>query len=397
MKSLDKKDNKFFDFDDYVQTNTDAHLIYAERNIGKSSYFLWKGGTIKSILQRYNDFHPDNIIWEEKGTSKRKVPIAIKEGKTGRFAYVRNAKNQTDMSIKMLLTLLPNCKISSTDRIIYKPFYEEDDVKQENPVWIEVGVILDFSTSFKAAKSYAFDGYDFMMWDECNEVSTRITNLYFKVINLLKTVQRFIKTFQFVIIGNKDTTNDELMTVFGVRVPEDSTKTYIFSRLDYGITCYIIGTKDFANLEQGNLLANKLANADDSTFGYLNDGGFGFDYSRKILTYKDYVKPTFQPIFKFIYGLNVFYFGSFIYDITNTKCFYIVRESKYTRWDNLAYLSFDVLGGSLQTHSIMLNKDTLNAYGKMFFYAFKQDVLYLNDFDCFSELIPLFTRINLDE
>lgn len=390
------KTNKFFEFDNYIQLDTKAHLIYAERNIGKSSYFLWKGGHIKSILQRYNEFHPNNIIWEKNPKTKKLIPMGIKHGKTGRFAYVRNAKNQTDMSIKMLQALLPDCKISTTDRIIYKPFYNQDDVKKENPEWIEVGVILDFSTSFKSAKSYAFDGYDFMMWDECNEVSTRIQNLYFKVINMLKTVQRFIASFEFVIIGNKDTTNDELMTVFGVRVPEDSSKTYIFSRPDYGITCYVIGTQDFKNLEQSNLLANKLANADDSTFGYLNDGGFGFDYSKKILTFKDYVKPTFKPIFKFIYGLNIFYFGQFIYDVTNEKAFYIVRESKYTRWDNLSYLSFDFLGGSLQAHSILVDKETLNSYGKMFFYAFKQDILFLNDFDCFSELIPLFTKIKIE-
>lgn len=397
--------SKYFDFDSYVQKDSLGHIIYANRNIGKSSYFLWKGGKhTKSILERYNDFHPDNIKWEEQANTGKMIPMGIKDGKNGRFVYMRTVKNQTDMAVSMLKDLLPNCRINTTSRIIYKPFYAESDKDLENPTWIEVGCVMDLSTSYKTSKSYEFAGYDFVFWDESNEINTRVKQLWFKFMAILKTVQRMTRTLQFVIVGNKDTTNDELMNVFGVKPPKDPTKTSIVTKQELRTSIYIIGSTDFVDLDQSSLLSNMLATLDDTTDGYLNEGHFGYDYSAKVLNYREYVKPTFEPIFKFIYGIDVFYFGRFKnFDLVDEYgnegriCFYIVRESRTVMWDNLTYISFDNLGGSFEAKSILLDKETLNGFGKMFFFAFKQEILFLNDFDTFEELVPLFTRINLDK
>lgn len=185
-----------------------------------------------------------------------------------------------------------------------------------------VGYVGSLS-AYTKIKSIEAANIRFIIFDEYNEDSLKVRNIYVKWINMLKTLSRFSKVF-CIMLGNRDTPNNEFMVKWGV-IPSDQDfvedYAYKFSKRGLFIE---LGSLQFANLGNDDTLANELARFDKDSERYLQ-GGYARKSYLQVVPYFKVIHDTFDPLFKIAMKDDIYAFGEFKHEKYG-DCYALVIE-----------------------------------------------------------------------
>lgn len=261
-----------------------------------------------------------------------------------------------------LIYELKNCGIDKQGEEIFK-------------IGKHVGYVGAIST-YQKLKSMQARNIKFILYDEYADKS--VFDIYDKFISMLKTFERFNKVF-LIMLGNRESANNEFMNKWGV-IP--NTENFNEDRfVQFSTNGYFIelGNKQFESLGNDKTLANELATFDYKSNLYLNEGGYKFDNSLKVVPFKN------LDIKRYVFGLaykNVYFALVELKDGTAA----IVRDNvakKYLIDNEYEVLAFDNIS-YIEKETELIDFETRSNIAKLIVNYFKEDSLLFDSFDCLN-------------
>lgn len=248
-----------------------------------------------------------------------------------------------------------------------------------------VGYVGAIST-YQKLKSMKAENIRWILYDEYADKN--VFDIYDKFISMIKTFERFNRVF-ILMLGNRETANNEFMNKWGV-IPNtldyDNDRFVQFSQRGFFIE---LGNKQFESLGNDKTLSNELAVFDYKSNLYLNQGGYKYDNSLKVVPFKN------LDIDKYIFGLaykNVYFAlvtlktgGCAICRDNEVKEYLINNRMEVLAFDSISYIEKETELIDMETRSNIAT-DIINFY--------KSDLLLFDSFDClqFVENISMFVR-----
>lgn len=236
-----------------------------------------------------------------------------------------------------------------------------------------VGYIGAIST-FQKLKSMRAENIRWIIYDEYADKN--VFDIYDKFISMIKTFERFNKVF-ILMLGNRETANNEFMNKWGV-IPNtsdfDNDRFVQFSPRGYFIE---LGNKQFESLGNDKTLSNELATFDYKSNLYLNEGGYKYDNSLKVVPFKN------LNIKRYVFGIaykNV-YFA--LVELTDGNSALIrdniARETLIN--ENIQVLAFDSIS-YIEKETELIDVETKSNIAKLIINYYKNDTLLFDSFDC---------------
>lgn len=248
-----------------------------------------------------------------------------------------------------------------------------------------VGYCGSISTYTKI-KSIEAANIRYILFDEYNEADLAIRQIYVKWINMIKTLTRFNKVF-ILMLGNRDTPNNEFMVKWGVLPQTDEFYSDYFVKFSDRGYFLEMGSKQFDDLENDKTLANELAQFDNDSKRYL-EGGYAQKMTLQVVPYYVIIHNTFNPLFKVCLKGNIIAFGEFTHKIYG-KVFCLVQEKcaidKATS-ENLQTFSLDSLSYQSAESKLNTQESIYNIVEKIF-RLHKKRKLFYDSFDILSDMI----------
>lgn len=260
---------------------------------------------------------------------------------------------------------------------IYKVKYDESGkLIKENLL----GTILALSTQLNT-KSNIFEHYHYLFWDEYNDIKY-INNIWFNLLMLIKTIQRYNNPFGFILIGNKDNANSEIMVKLGVERSENQQIDYIVNlsnKIDNIKIFFIdVGFNTFLNLKEANInnsIANSLAYFDEDTNRYLNESGYYIDFDDDVINWQKRVKPHITNLLCiFIYESKYLLVGHYNNFRTNEEAVFIhkLATKEIDNYQQLQVLIYGVNNGLSSTIKQNIMNDNEKEQFSIFLYNSNQ-------------------------
>lgn len=361
--------NKFFDIRKYVPWNKLLKsggfiLCNGGRNIGKST-----------------------DIWNKKAEIWDKGGITI---------YMRNTEIQVKTAVAQEGLPVDMSKYIVTQKGVYRRVLKNKIVNGE-PWDYEVRgeKVCHFValTTYLKEKSNAFNNVSLIFWEEYNQIEQFALHTFHSFINLMKTIERF-KKVTIILIGNRDTTNNEIMTALELEPVTNLTKTVI-EQFDINMYFIEVCDSEFKHLNNANTIADKLAQYNRDTRNYVA-GGYMEDDSILVLPYNKQIKPTFEPLFRISLLKEDATYGSFNY--RDKKCKAIVYDKNVLddealKWyKTKAYISLDKRSDIIKQTTILDDDDSLELRESLFM-NLKNNNIYFSSF-IFKELLENFITLD---
>lgn len=351
----------YLDFLDEDWRNKDIMLLLnAPRNIGKS----W--GTWDYI---------ENEIW-------------IKSNFTKRIAYCRTNKERLDKAIENFNARYRG-KYYMNKTKIYKQHFDESG-KEVLSKRIEIGSVVSLNGEVNY-KSGFFENYVMFFYDEYNE-QEKLVGVFGKFINLLKTVKRFSTPFLILLVGNKVDAKNDIMTNLKIDLKNNKNKNEDYFACVMDNTYFIdIGIETFAGLHQENDLVNRLAQMNEETDAYLNQGAYLSEDEDNVIIYDYYVKDNNEVVRYFAFDEYKFEYGNFIYEGEVHSYF---RQVRTIPKDEFAY-TLSIIGDMRVKNSGLLDEETITDFANSLKRKAKSKKLWYCSYDAKLVLEP-FIRLNCD-
>lgn len=333
-----------------------------ERNRGKTT------NPLKTMLEFCNE--KMRFVWSRLNKEQTKN-------------FITDFNNRTEFYGKYIIKRSSFFKA----KIIVNTDKEGNEYESVVTVGQPIGHVVDLNNQVNL-KSVSGENIRFFIIDEVVQ-DPPMKNLYGKFINLAKTFERF-NTVSFLLIGNRDTPNNEFLVNWGI----DPTKEApIFNRIEQPTprTFFIdMGTQQFKQLEAnyGFSMVNELASVNEQTNNYLNKGGFLRHFSMNVLNYNKHIKNTFDPKFLLTFGEEQFCFGTFFNNKTNKESACICINSHAVNLavvESLTTICIDPMG-IFNYESINIDREDLDSLFELIIYEIKNNNLYADNFDILEYL-----------
>lgn len=332
--------------------------INAERNIGKTTCWL-------------------NYLFDSgRVCEMRKVGyLRIKDNQIRRFRgdFNNRFKGRYEASGGMFYKLSKTVKMSKDEEEIIT--YEREEC---------VGYYGSVNC-FAEIKSVEASNIKYILFDEYNE-DTSLRNLYTNFINLITTLGRFNEML-IVMLGNRDTANNDFMVKWKV-LPQENTYGED-SIIEFDDNCFFmeLGTKQFEALGNKDTIWRRLARFDYNADRYLS-GGYAKDVSMYVVPFDVIAKPSFEPLFMVVLKGRPLVIGSFKHSKYGNKQCYILCEDKYAiekaKEENLEMFSLDASG--YQNGDAKLNNgDSIESIIKSMLLAHRRCELFYDGFDIMND------------
>lgn len=281
-----------------------------------------------------------------------------------RFGYVRNNTEKiNNFATSFNGKYNPNYNMSKYG--IYKVEVDENMKKINRNLQ---GMVIPLSC-YENIKSTITDGYHLIFWDEFNEEDERVYNnwiaaknhhnLYNAFIDTLKTVERHREDFTVIVMGNKVSTENDILLNLDIVDDENATTDQIFIRDKVvngeliKIRVVITHKSTFNKINSSGTLANVLASYNEDTDRYLNKGGFLYAAKKDIKSWS-LIRDKAQINKHLAFDNFYFELGTFMDDNGEEK--YYIHEIKESR------LSGDIELLSLDIYSFITNMDAESLY-----------------------------------
>lgn len=264
---------------------------------------------------------------------------------------------------------------------------EVDKEGNENVRFVKdchVGYCGGISTYTKI-KSIEAANIKFIFFDEYNEDHLAIKNVYVKWINMVKTLSRFSNVF-ILMLGNRDTPNNEFMVKWGVLPSQDEFYEDYFVKFSERGFFLEMGSRQFDGLENDKTLANELAQFDNDTKRYL-EGGYAAKMSLQVVPWGKIISRTFDPLWKAAIDGEICVFGEFKHELTGQTVWALVHdEEAVKRASDVQTFSLDSL--SYQIKEARLNtQESIYGIIEKLFRLHKKHMLFYDSFDIMNAMI----------
>lgn len=247
-----------------------------------------------------------------------------------------------------------------------------------------VGYCGSISTYTKI-KSIEAANIRFIVFDEYNEDNLAIKAIYVKWINMIKTLSRFSKVF-IIMLGNRDTPNNEFMVKWGVLPQKDDfVEDYFVKFSEHGYFLEM-GSKQFEGLGNDKTLANELAQFDNDSKRYL-EGGYARKMTLQVVPYYKIIHASFNPLWKAAIDGTICVFGEFFHEERQQTSWALVQEAEAVEMaDGLQTFSLDSLSYQIKETRLNTKESIYNIIEKLF-RLHKKHLLYYDSFDILTAMI----------
>lgn len=237
-------------------------------------------------------------------------------------------------------------------------------------------------------KSNEFENVKFIFIDEIIEDTNAIVGIYAKIQNLMTTIMRLKKDVLFLLVANRDTANNDFMVKWGIepREEEDYYDDVIYQVSNRMFYCEL-GDKWYVGMGNQDTLFHEFAQFDNNAKRQLS-GGYLKDFSRQIKNFEKWGKPTFKPILAVTFDEHKIYFGSCIFE--NTQSFFLVSDDDFSDLSVPSYALNNIAGMNKNTN--LIEKDDIDDIISLLFFKIRNQQIFYNSFDTFN-IIKLLMKL----
>lgn len=195
---------------------------------------------------------------------------------------------------------------------IYKQTFDEKG-KEILSQRIEIGSVFSLNQE-ENYKSGWFINHHMFFWDEYNEETTQI-GVFDKAMQLLLTIKRDTTPFLVLLVGNKVSAKDDVMTHMEIDLDEikDPTIDYFFELIPNYAYFVDVGSSTFKSKNPETGLIQMLSKFSEKSDRMVNSGGYLNEQYDNIILYRKYVEPTKQILKYFALDEYKFEYGEFTY------------------------------------------------------------------------------------
>lgn len=353
----------FFNFDDFLKKHnidfwgkSTLLTLIGERNVGKTTSPL--------------------TTMMEKARSDYKILIC------------RLTNTQLKLQVADFNSRYAN-KFVSQAGLIYKltPYSKYNKILECDETFYKrgecVGYMADVS-NYHNYKSVEAKDIKMIFIDEVVQLDI-IPMFYEKLINLLMTFARFNKP-SILLVGNRDTPNNELMVLWEIEPTEIAPKE---DRLiNFDTNCYYceLGSEQFKDLyDQDNdpHIVKTMAKHHKQSDLYLNQGGYLVKNAMNVLPYHKKIKATFDPKYMVTFQKRHAVVGTF----DNDKLVVCINEHAIdlANKENLLTIPLDN-EGVLVHDAIITSQDNTDKILRILLNEYKKGNMYCDSFELLNFL-----------
>lgn len=349
-------------------------------------YMLWSG-----IIDDYNETPKGNnmlLILSPRDIGKTtacfnyvKYDYWPKSNWKNKLAFLRNDTIKLKNFMRSFNAY--NNEYVMTDSGIYRILKDENDkIIQKDYIGMNIAL-----SCYENAKSTITEDFKLVIWDEFNEEDTDTDINWIKakqqhkllnaLIDTIKTLERHRDGFTLLIMGNKVSTQNDILLTFDIEIENDDEDQLIIRDkwIDgklFKIRFVIIGNNTFKNLKSYQSLANAIASYDDDADRYLNRGGFLQDGEKDVLSWSR-IKDNTCPLKYLVFDNFYFEYGK----ISNK--FYIHNVKKPAL--DIPILALNMKGFITDKNSTLSDQDDYVDFFEMLAYQMKyQQLWYTSNF-----------------
>lgn len=356
-------------YDIPVDTKKVCLAINGERNIGKTTSML-------------------KYFFDEKGVSENQ-----------KIAFIRNQDIQRETFVKDFNSRMKN-RYKISGEFIYQ-LYEHTYTNKEGEtvVMYKTGAHVGYCaaiTTFLTMKSIESADLRWIVFDEYNEDST-VKDVYVKFINLFTTFERNNQIF-FLMMGNRDTPNNEFMVNWEILPQESIPKEDVVYKLmdnENWFHMFIeLGTDQFKDLENDKTLSYYLSTYNKQAMEYRS-GGYANPIHFRVVPYSKVIKHRPHTInWGFVLNEKMYGFIEWYKDDTDVPFYAVIGNDDIVKeLDKGEYnvYSFDFLGYQ-EGKAIPINAKAMMEMLTKLLILHRKNLLY---FDSYTLLEEMKTRWNI--
>lgn len=246
-----------------------------------------------------------------------------------------------------------------------------------------VGYFADIA-NYHNYKSLEAKDVKHIFYEEFNEANyNKVTELYFKFINVLKTFSRFNNPWIYML-GNKDSNRNDFYVNWDIRVNDD-TKGNMIQEITSNSgklvgVWYDLGSDNFEDLKNSETTADELASLDKKTARYAQ-GGYKDDTALTVMSYKRIIDDFEYKMRLGIQGYDLLY-GK----IKDTECYAMIRclnldNTHLEPFTKKKLITVDALSVYLDTAPKIMDYDTAIEFCKHLFLLISNNRLIFDSYE----------------
>lgn len=315
-----------------------------------------------------------------KSTSALKYAEKKSLKEDAKFVYLRNTGEQLLAAIKDL-----NNRFYQKFYFTMTHIYKLRATKKKNidgdieTIYVKDKVVGYCGTinAFDKLKSVEAANINFILYEEYNEDTGRMVGIYKKFVNLITTLVRFNKDVVIVMLGNRDTANNEFMVNWGVEPREDLYEDITY-QVDNMIYFTEIGDKTFLGLNNDKTIFYNLAQYDEETKRYLG-GGYIDGYKLDVINYDKRIKDT-KEIYFYLSSGDYFEIGTFNHwKFGKSLYIHMVQYDKVEKGKMV--INTSILGSMTHGNSEKADDDDLKEIADFIYHYAISKKLFYSSFD----------------
>lgn len=250
-------------------------------------------------------------------------------------------------------------KLEKFNQIVKKKVIGETDIYKRGEC---VGYVADLN-NYHNYKSVEAKDVKMIFLDEIIQLDN-IQLFYEKLVNLFMTFARFNEP-SILMVGNRDTPNNEIMVSWEIEPLPDAPKEDIVYKVGENMWYVDLGTEQFKDLydrtTKGTHIIKTLATFNAVTNSYINEGGYLQDFSLQVVPYRKKLADTFNPMYLVTFGERIAALGKCLENgIAICKHPDAIKKAKDENLvtiplDNNGYLVQDSILATTENQSKILN------------------------------------------
>lgn len=315
-----------------------------------------------------------------KSTSALKYAAKFSLKPKNKFVYLRNTGEQLMAAIKDLNNRFYNKFYFTMTHIYQLKQKKKKNLDGEIEIIYVKDKVVGYTgtiNAFDKLKSVEAADINYILYEEYNENTGRMVGIYKKFINLITTLVRFSKKVIILMLGNRDTANNEFMVNWGVE-PRENLLDDITYQIDEMIYFSEIGDKTFLGLNNDKTIFYKLAQYDEETKRYLN-GGYIDGYKLDVINYDKRIN-NLKEIYFYLSSGEYFEIGTFDHWVEG-KSLYI----HMVQYDNILtdkmVINTSILGSMNHGKSEKAEDDDLRDIADFIYHYAISKKLFYSSFD----------------
>lgn len=338
---------------------------------------FWNQSTLLALIGERNVGKTTSPLTEmmKKASSDNKILIARLTNiqlKTQVADFNNRFSNQYISQAGMIYKLVPYTKfnkLTQDDETLYK--------RGEC-----IGYMADVS-NYHNYKSVEAKDVKMIFIDEVIQLDI-IPLFYEKLMNLLMTFARFNKP-SILLVGNRDTPNNELMVLWEIEPTEIAPKEDRVINFDKNCYYVELGSDQFKDLysDDDPHIVKTLSKHHSQTDLYMNYGGYLIKNAMNVLPFKKRIKETFDAKYMITFGKRVAVVGTF----ENDKLVVCINQEAIDIAESEKLITIPLDSeGAINRQSITTTIETSEKITKQLLIQYKKGNLYCDSFELLNYL-----------